>query len=142
MGLAGSLLLSGCEVFVDFGLKNTTLEMYESHIPGTVGNMSVLLLPDYEPDNPDYRYIIHFFGGDRVTGTYYAADTLNYVVEGTWSLSGPDVLRVDLDAFIDADFLITKLDKHTYLLKTESNAHGLPFGPPTTPLHLYNRKVY
>lgn len=137
-----SVCFSSCEVFVDFGLKNTTLEMYESRILGTNGNLSVLLLPGYEPDNPSYRYLINFYGGDRVTGEYFAADTFNYMVEGTWTLPTPDVLRIQIDAFINGDFLITKLDKHTYLLKSESNVHGLPFEPPTTPLHLYNRKVY
>jgi hypothetical protein len=140
--ISTSVAFSGCEVFVDFGLKSSEFELYYSQIPGNELNMMTLMLQGYQPDNPDYRYIIHYYDNDRCTGTYYAADTLKYTVEGTWSLPEPDVLRIDLDEFVDGDFKITKLDKVTYLLKTESNAHGLPIEPPTTPLHLYNRKLH
>ena len=140
--LTVAVALSGCEVFVDFGLKSSTFELYYSQIPGNDLNMMTLMLPGYQPDNPAFRYVIHYYDNDRCTGSYYAADTLKYTVEGTWSLPEPDVLRIDLDAFVDGDFKISKLDKVTYLLTTESNAHGLPIEPPTTPLHLYNRKIY
>lgn len=134
--------ISGCEVFVDFGLKSSTFELYESRIPGNELNMLTLMLPGYQPDNPDFRYIVKYFDNDRCTGEYYAGDTLQYTVEGTWTLPEPDVLRMNLDQFVDADFKITKLDKVTYLLKSEANAHGLPIEPPTTPLHMYNRKLH
>ena len=129
--------ISGCEVFVDFGLKSSTFELYESRIPGNELNMLTLMLPGYQPDNPDFRYIVKYFDNDRCAG-----DTLQYTVEGTWTLPEPDVLRMNLDQFVDADFKITKLDKVTYLLKSEANAHGLPIEPPTTPLHMYNRKLH
>jgi hypothetical protein len=64
------------------------------------------------------------------------------MVEGTWSLSEPDVVNMDLDQFVDAQFKITKLDKVTYVLETESNLHGLPIEPPTLPLLMYNRKLH
>ena len=142
LGLLAVLGFSGCEVFVDFGLKSSTFELYESNIPGNELNMLTLMLPGYQPDNPDFRYIIKYYDNDRCTGEYYAGDTLQYMVEGTWSLPEPDVLKIALDKFVDAEFKITKLDKVTYLLKTESNAHGLPIEPPTTPLHMYNRKLH
>ena len=133
---------SGCEVFVDFGLKNTTLEVYDARIPGNELELMTLMVNGYQMDNPSYRYIVHFYDGDRVTGTYFAADTVKYEVEGTWSLPEADILRIDLDSFVDGDFLITKLDKNTFLLKTESNALGLPIQPETTPLDMYIRKVH
>ncbi len=136
------LKLTGCEVFVDLGLKTSTFELYDSRIPGNELNMMTLMLPGYRPNDPEYRYIVKYFDNDRCTGEYYAADTLKYTVEGTWSLPEPDVLRIDLDNFVDGDFKITKLDKVTYLLESESNAHGLPIQPPTTPLVMYNRKIY
>ncbi len=134
--------ISGCEVFVDFGLKSSTFELYESKIPGNELNMLTLMLPGYQANNPDFKYIIKYYGNDRCTGEYFAGDTLQYLVEGTWSLPEPDVLRINLDQFVDAEFKISKLDKVTYLLVTESNAHGLPIEPPTTPLHMYNRKLH
>lgn len=134
---------SGCEVFVDFGLKNSTFELYYAKIPGGDDeNMMELMIFGYQTDNPDYRYIVNYFDDDRCTGRYYAADTLKYEVEGTWSLPESDVLRIRLDGFVDGDFKITKLDKITYLLKSDANAHGLPIQPPTTRLHLYNRKLH
>ncbi|MDP6908641.1 MAG: hypothetical protein QF371_04005 [Flavobacteriales bacterium] len=132
---------SGCEVFVDFGLKNTAMELYEARVPGSDLQMMPIMVTGYQSNNPEYRYIIHFFGNDRCTGSYYAADTLQYEVEGVWSLPSADILKIQLDEFVDADFNISKLDRRTFLLETESNAHGLPIEPATTPLHLYNRKV-
>lgn len=136
------LTISGCEVFVDFGLKSSTFELYESVIPGNEFNMLLLMLPGYQENNPDYRYIVKYYDNDRCTGEYFAADTLQYMVEGTWSLTEPDLVRMDLDQFVDAEFRITKLDKVTYLLKSDANQHGLPIEPPTTALHMYNRKLH
>lgn len=142
LAVTGLTTMSGCEVFVDFGLKSSTFELYDSRIPGNELNMMTLMLQGYQPDNPEFRYIVKYYDNDRCTGEYYAADTLKYMVEGTWSLPEPDVLRIDLDNFVDGDFKISKLDKITYVLESESNAHGLPIQPPTTPLVMYNRKIY
>ncbi|MBI1287748.1 MAG: hypothetical protein GC178_09235 [Flavobacteriales bacterium] len=133
---------SGCEVFVDMGLKDSTFEMYRAIIPGGDLNLNTLLLPGYKENDPGYRYIINYYGNDRCVGKYYAADTLNYTVEGTWSLPNPDVLRLKIDQFVDGDFKITKLDKITYLLETDANTSALGIGPPQVALKLYNRKVY
>ena len=141
--LCCSLFLNGCEVFVDLGLKTSTFELYDSHIPGGTLNMMEVLLDDYDRNDPAYRYIINYYDNDKCVGRYYAADTLNYEVEGTWSLPEPDVLRIDLDQFVDGDFKITKLDKVTYLLESDANTHGFSFLPdPTLPLQLYTRKVH
>jgi hypothetical protein len=133
---------SGCEVFVDFGLKTSTFEMYDARLPNSDLNWNTLLLPGYQENNPHYRYIVKYHDNDRCTGEYYAADTLQYEVEGTWTLIERDVMRLQLDAFVDGDFKISKLDKITYLLETDVNKHGLPIDPPTLPLKLYNRKIY
>jgi len=135
-------LFSGCEVFVDFGLKSSTFEMYDALLPGSDVNLNTLLLPGYIEDNPQYRYIVKYHDNDRCTGEYYAADTLQYEVEGTWTLIERDVMRLQIDAFVKGDFKISKLDKTTYLLETESNEHGLGTNPPTLPLKLYNRKIH
>lgn len=137
-----SLTLNGCQVFVDMGLKSSTFEMYDARVEGTDLNFNLLLLPGYKENDPAYRYIIKYFENDRCTGQYFAADTLQYEVEGTWSLPEEDVLRIDLDDFVKADFHITKLDKITYLLETDANEHGLPIEPPTLPLKLFNRKIH
>ena len=84
IGLA-LVVLNSCEVIVDFGLKDATYELYEARIPGEFeGNALHLMLPGYVENDPAYRYIIHFYDNDRCTGTYYAADTVNYEVEGSW----------------------------------------------------------
>ena len=67
---------SGCEVFVDFGLKSSTFEMYAAIIPGSETNLNTLLLPGYIENDPQYRYIVKYHNNDRCTGEYYAADTL------------------------------------------------------------------
>jgi hypothetical protein len=140
--LVATLAFSGCEVFVDFGLKSSTFETYDAITPGSASNLNTLLLPGYVEDSPDYRYIVKYFDNNRVTGEYYAADTLQYEVEGTWSLIEPDVMQLQLDAFINGVFKMSKLDKTTYLLETDANEHGLGFDPPTFPLKLYNRKIH
>ena len=137
-----SLMLNGCQVFVDMGLKSSTFEMYDARVEGNDLNFNVLLLSGYQENDPAYRYIIKYFENDRCTGQYFAADTLQYEVEGTWSLPEEDVLRIDLDDFVKADFHITKLDKITYLLETDANEHGLPIEPPTLPLKLFIRKIH
>ena len=140
--LVSTMSFSGCEVFVDFGLKSSTFELYESRFPGSDFNLLTLMLPGYQVDSAGFRYIVKYYDNDRCTGEYYAGDTLQYMVEGTWSLSEPDVLNMDLDEFVDAQFKITKLDKVNYVLETESNSHGLPIEPPTSPLIMYNRKLH
>ena len=136
------LVFTGCELFVDFGLKDATFENYDAIIPGSETNLNTILLPAYVENDPDFRYIVKYFGNDRCTGQYYAADTLQYEVEGTWSLIEPDLMQLQLDAFINGVFKISKLDKTTYLLETDSNEHGLGIEPSTLPLQLYNRKIY
>lgn len=140
--LVVGLMFSGCEVFVDFGLKSSTFETYDAIIPGSGTNMNTILLPGYVENDPGYKYIVKYFDNNKVTGQYFAADTLQYEVEGTWSLTEPDLMQLQLDAFINGEFKITKLDKITYLLETEANEHGLGFDPPTFPLQLYNRKIH
>ena len=117
-----SIMASSCEVFVDFGLKGTTQELYDARIPN-LGPYNTLpgILPGYEANNPAYRYLINFYGDDKCVGSYYAADTLNYEVEGTWSLPKHDVLRIQLDEYVDGDFLMTKLEKDIFYLSTDDN---------------------
>ena len=115
-------MLSSCEVFVDFGLKDTTQELYDARIPqlGQVNTLPVIL-PGYQQNDGNYRYLINFYGINRCVCSYYAADTLNYEVEGTWSLPKHDVLRIDLDEYVDGDFQMTKLEKDIFLLTTDNN---------------------
>lgn len=119
---AGLVSVSSCEVIVDFGLKDTTQELYDARIPD-LGNYNTLpgILPGYQENDPAYRYLINFYSGNRCVGSYYAADTLNYEIEGTWSLPKHDVLRIDLDEYVDGDFLMTKLEKDVFFLTTDYN---------------------
>lgn len=129
-----------CEVFVEFGLKDTTQELYDARIPGGFdGNALYLMMPGYEENNPAYRYMINFYDNDRCTGTYYAADTVNYEVEGTWSLPKHDVLRIDLDQYVDGDFLMTKLEKDVFYLSSDENYINI-IQPDTIQLRMYIRR--
>jgi hypothetical protein len=140
--LSSAMWLSSCEVIVDFGLKDATFELYEARIPGEFeGNALHLMLPGYEENDPAYRYIIHFYDNDRCTGTYYAADTVNYEVEGTWRLPKHDVLRINLDNYADGDFLMTKLEKDVFLLSTDVNLINI-IQPDTIPLDFYIKRTH
>lgn len=136
------MLVSGCEVFTDFGLKNAKWRLYNITVPGLDGNVMALRMEDYRDNDPGYRYIIHFYGDDRCTGTYYAADTVNYEVEGIWSLPEHDILRIELDGMVNGDFLITKLERHTFFLTTEKNYHGLAIEPPYFPMEMSITRFY
>jgi len=136
------LCTAGCEVFTDLGLKNATWQLTFISIDGGNVNAMPIQMPDYRDNDPGYRYIIHFYDNDRVTGTYYAADTVNYEAEGTWSLPESDVLRIKLDGTVDGDFLITKLERHTFFLTTEKNYHGFPIEPPYFPMDMYITRSY
>jgi hypothetical protein len=120
--LIGLMSLSSCDVIVDFGLKDTTQELYDARIPD-LGAYNTLpgILPGYQENDPSYRYLINFYSNDKCVASYYAADTLNYEVEGTWSLPKHDVLRIDLDEYVDGDFLMTKLEKDVFYLTTDYN---------------------
>jgi hypothetical protein len=140
--IAASLLMPGCEVFTDLGLKNATWRLYDIRTPNANFNLMTLRMEDYRENDPAYRYIIHFHGDDRCTGTYYAADTVNYEVEGTWTLPKHDILRIALDGVVDGDFLITKLERHVFFLTTEKNYHGLAIEPPYFPMDMYIERSY
>lgn len=134
--------MTACEVIVDFGLKNATFQLYDARIPdGYEGNAMELMMPGFQDNNPDYRYIIHFYGNDRCTGAYYAADTLNYEVEGTWSLPKHDVLRIDLDDYVDGDFLMTKLEKDVFYLTSDANIIHF-VNTDTIPLNMYIQRTH
>jgi hypothetical protein len=133
---------SGCETFTDLGLKTATWSLYDIRTPNADYNLMTLRMPDYRENDPAYRYIIYFGDNDRCTGTYIAADTVNYQVEGTWSLPEHDILRIALDGVVDGDFLITKLERHTFFLTTEQNYHGLPIEPPYFPMDMYITRSY
>lgn len=139
MGL--SIIATSCQVFVDFGLKDTTQELYDARIPGLGPNNTLPgILPGYEQNNPSYRYLINFFGNNRCVATYYAADTLNYEVEGTWSLPKHDVLRVDLDQYVDGDFQMTKLEKDVFFLSTDNN-YIEAFDSDSVGFQMYIRRI-
>lgn len=138
--LAG--LLAGCEAFTDLGLKNATWQLYDIRTPNANYNLMTLRMQDYRENDPAYRYHIHFYSDDRCTGTYYAADTVNYEVEGTWSLPEHDILRIQLDGVVNGDFLITKLERHIFFLTTEKNYHGLPIEPPYFPMDMYIQRLH
>jgi hypothetical protein len=136
------LVFTSCEVIVDFGLKDATFELQDARIPDQFeGSVLFLLFPGYQANNPDYRYMIHFYDGDRCTGTYYAADTVNYEVEGTWSLPQHDVLRIDLDQYVNGDFLMTKLEKDLFFLTSDENYINI-IQPDTIPLNMYIKRYH
>lgn len=139
---AFALVFSSCESFTDLGLKNATWELYDMRIDGSTINVMPFRIPDYKENDPTYRYLIHFYGDGRCTGTYYAADTLNYEVEGTWDLLEHDILQIALDGVVDGDFLITKLERHVFFLSTDKNFHGLPIEPPYFALDMYIKRSY
>ena len=137
-----SVIFSSCEVFVDFGLKDTTQELYDARIPDLGANNTLPgILPGYQENDPSYRYLINFYPNDRCVGSYYAADTLNYEVEGTWSLPKHDVLRIDLDQYVDGDFLMTKLEKDIFFLTTENN-YIEAFDSDSIPFRMYIRRLH
>jgi hypothetical protein len=134
---------AGCETFTDLGLKNANWELYNIRTPNADYNLMAIRMPDYRDNDPAYRYHIQFYDGDRCTGTYYAADTINYEVEGTWSLPEHDVLRIKLDGVVDGDFLISKLESQVFFLSTEKNYHGIVgLEPAFFPMDMYIKRSF
>jgi hypothetical protein len=66
---------------------------------------------------------------------------LNYEVEGTWSLPKHDVLRIDLDEYVDGDFKMTKLEKDIFFLTTDNN-YIEAFDSDSVPFQMYIRRIH
>lgn len=134
---------TGCETFTDLGLKNANWELYNIQTPNADYNLMAIRMPDYRDNDPAYRYYIQFYEDDRCTGTYYAADTVNYEAEGTWTLPDHDILRIKLDGVVDGDFQITKLESQVFFLTTDKNYHGIEgLEPAFFPMDMYIRRSF
>jgi hypothetical protein len=119
--LASMLILGACATMVDFGLRNANYELYDTRIEGLSFVLMEVVLPGYVSHDPAYRYMVHFLDNDVCTGDYYAADTLNYSVEGEWRLIDDETLFIHLDEYVNGTFHMEKLDKNTFLLSTDQN---------------------
>lgn len=84
-------------------------------------NYMEVVLPSY--DNPPgcCKYMIDFQDNDKCVGTYYVNDTVNYTVEGTWSLDEKNELFIDLDKYVNGTFHIDRQNRKDYVLETDQN---------------------
>jgi len=141
LGFSAVLVLGGCATMVDFGLRNASYELYDTRSEVINFVMMEVVLPGYRSHNPAYRYMVHFLDNDVCTGAYYAADTLNYSVEGEWRLIDDETLFIHLDRYVNGTFHMEKLDKNTFLLSTDKNIIDIGI-TDTIPLDMRIRRSY
>jgi hypothetical protein len=122
-----TISLSSCVKIQNKVLMKGTWELVSYKLDTIDRNYMEVILPGYVPSTSSCRYMIDFKDNDVVTGSYYVADTLNYTVDGTWSLDEKSTIVVSLDKYVDGTFEVDRENRKTYYLTTDSN--NVEFAP-------------
>lgn len=88
-------------------------------------NFLNVILPGFNAGGDCCHYIIDFQDQGKAFGFYYSNDTLVYEVQGTWDVPEKNHLYVDLDRYVNGDFLIDRTDHRKYKLTTDSNSANI-----------------
>lgn len=115
-----SVSVSSCVKIQNKVLLKGTWELVNYKFDTLSLNYMTVILPGYTQGGDCCRYMIDFKDNDVVTGTYYVNDTVNYTVDGTWSLDEKSTLVIDLDNYVDGTFDIERENRTTYYLTTDS----------------------
>ncbi len=91
----------------------------------TTGHNFMEILPGYTQSGDCCRYMIDFKDNGLVTASYYVLDTLNYTVDGTWSLDEKSMLYINLDQYVDGLYEIDRQNRKNYIMTTDSNTLSL-----------------
>jgi hypothetical protein len=54
-------------------------------------------------------------------GTYYVNDTINYTVQGTWSLDEKSTLFINLDKYVNGTVEVDRQSRTKYQLSSDLN---------------------
>ncbi len=112
---------SGCVKLQNKVLIKGTWELVNYRIDTSAHNFMETVLPSYNNPPGCCKYLIDFQDNDKVVGNYYVNDTLNYSIEGTWSLDEKSTLVIDLDKYVDGTFDIDRQNRKTYQLTSDKN---------------------
>ena len=102
----------------------------------TTGINFMQTLPGYTQSADCCRYMIDFKDDGLVTGNYYVLDTLNYSVDGTWSLDEKSMLQIKLDKYVDGLYEIDRQNRKNYVLTTDENTLTIGGNPLVLPVKL------
>ncbi len=111
------VLLKGTWELVNYSLD------YKQDTTGA--NAMDFILEDFTQSPNCCKYMIDFKDDGVVTGSYYVLDTLNYSVEGTWSLDEKSMLFIDLDQYVNGLYEIDRQNRKNYIMTTDSNTVDL-----------------
>lgn len=116
-----TISLSSCVKLQNKVLIKGTWELVYYKLDTVDRNYMEIILPDYTVEGNNPKYMIDFKDNGLVTGNYYLKDTLNYTVDGTWSLDEKNMLQIDLDQYVDGLYEIDRHNRKNYTLTTDVN---------------------
>lgn len=119
--------LSSCVKLQNKVLIKGTWELVYYKLDTVDRNYMEVILPGYTEPGNNPKYMIDFKDDGLVTGNYYVQDTLNYSVDGTWSLDEKNMLQIKLDKYVDGLFEIDRQNRKNYVLTTDVNT--IEFAP-------------
>lgn len=122
-----TLSLSSCVKLQNKVLIKGTWELVYYKLDTVDRNYMEVILPGYNVEGNNPKYLIDFKDDGLVTGNYYVQDTLNYSVDGTWSLDEKSMLQIKLDKYVDGLYEIDRQNRKTYVLNTDVNT--IEFAP-------------
>lgn len=116
-----SLVGTSCVKLQNKVIMKGEWELVYYQLDTTKANFMDLILPSYNTPPGCCKYMIDFQDNDKVMGYYYVQDTLNYSVEGTWSLDKKSTLYIALDKYVDGTFDVDRENRRNYTLTTDKN---------------------
>ena len=82
-------------------------------------NLMYTILPDYNAGSS--KYLVYFGEDDRCTAQYYVNETINYAVEGTWTLVDKNHIYIELDAYVKGIFELEEQSSTEMIMYAEEN---------------------
>ncbi|CAN5294897.1 hypothetical protein BH09BAC1_BH09BAC1_28100 [soil metagenome] len=114
-------LTTSCVKIQNMVIMKGDWELVNYKLDTSSTNFMLSVLPSYENPPGCCKYKIDFQDNDKVVGTYFVNDTVNYRVEGTWSLDEKSKLYINLDKYVNGIFDVDRQNRKTYQLTTQVN---------------------
>tara|TARA_B110000285_G_C14863737_1_gene485791 strand:- start:238 stop:714 length:477 start_codon:yes stop_codon:yes gene_type:complete len=118
--LAVTLLvgLSSCYKVTEVSLMKGQWQIHGAFVNGGSVNQLSQLLPGFET-NGDYQ--VFLMDGGIMKGEYYIDGALDYEVWGVWELRSRHHLYMNIDEYVDGEFLVESDGDDLYTLYCDSN---------------------